>query len=100
MQGEARKPWLSREEVFVIVVGIALAVGAFFLAKNYSLWVLVPIPAGIGLVYHLLNLSSKFDSRLSVVDAYREFTQKFDQTWADTDNPIKVSEDLAADIPR
>ncbi|HKS21185.1 MAG TPA: hypothetical protein VJZ76_00190 [Thermoanaerobaculia bacterium] len=100
MESGTRKPLLSREEVLVIIAGIALAVGAFFVVKSYSLWILVPIPAAIGLVYHLLNLSSKFDSRMSVVEAYRQFTEKFDQTWSDTANPIKVSEDLSDDMSR
>lgn len=100
MEGESEKPEqrVPRAEVFVIIAGIAMAAGAYFVAKYYSLWVLVPIPAAIGLVYHLLNLSQKFKSRKTVVDAYRDFSEKFDRTWADTDTPIKVSEDLADDM--
>lgn len=87
-------------QAFVIAAGIALAVGAVFVARNYSLWILVPIPSAVGLAYHLLNLSSKFESRKSVVEAYRTFNERFDQAWSSTDTPTGVSEDLADDMDR
>ena len=97
------KPWYEQawfRKTFVWAAGIAVAIGAFFVAKRYSLWVLVPLPSIIGLVYHVLSLSDRFDSRKSVVEAYRDFTTKFDQKWSGNPSPTKVSEDLADSMDR
>lgn len=93
-----RKDWWR--SVSVVIIGIVIAVGAVFVAKDYSLWILVPIPSAIGLVYHLLNLESRFDSRKAVVLQYRAFSEQFDKTWSGTDATAKVSEDGSDDLER
>src|SRR5436853_40564 len=90
----------NSRKAIVFIAGIAVAVGAVLVAKEYSLWILVPIPALVGLVYHLLNLESRFDSRKSVVEEYQKFSKEFDKTWAATDSPIKVSEDASDEMER
>jgi len=87
-------------DLLVIIAGFVLSIGSLLVARYYSLWVLVPIPSLVAVVYQILSLSSRYDSRKSVVDAYRQFTQKFDSTWADTDTPMNVSEDLSDDMER
>src|SRR5204862_4905198 len=89
----------SRREWFVAIGSFFIAAAAIYVCfLNRVLWVLVPIPAAIGLMYHLLNLSSRFNSRRSVVEEYRVFTTNFDKTWSGRDNPEKVSEDLSDDL--
>src|SRR5205807_6910213 len=61
---------------------------------------LVPIPALVGVVNHLLNLESRFDSRKLVVAEYQKFSMAFDKTWSGTETPTKVSEDAADEMER
>lgn len=92
---------LSRpfREALVGIAGIVLAALALWVCvQGQYLWALVPIPAAVGLAYHLLNLSSRFASRASVVEEYRAFSASFDRAWSGSDNPAKVSEDLADDV--
>jgi hypothetical protein len=88
-----------RRELFVAIVSILMTAAAVYVCYlGQVLWVLVPIPAAIGVVYHLLNLSSRYASRRNVVDEYRAFTMSFDRTWSGRDDPQKVSEDLSDDL--
>jgi len=91
--------WRSRRELFVAIGSIVIAAAALYVAfLNHVLWVLVPIPAAIGLMYHLLNLSGRYQSRRAIVEEYRTFSANFDKTWSGRDNPEKVSEDLSDDL--
>lgn len=90
----------SLRDAAIIAAGFALAAGAVFIAKNYSLWILVPLPAAVAVVYHVLSLSSRFDSRKAVVDEYQKFTERFDQAWTGDPAPLKVTEDVSANVER
>lgn len=96
-QPRQKSGWFTRELV-IGVVGVAAAAGAAVVANNYSLWILVPIPAAIAVVYHLLNLESRYDNRKKIVEEYRNFTLAFDQTWTQRDTVASVNEDLTDDI--
>lgn len=96
----SESPWSRSREVIVVVIGIVMAVGAVFVANRFSLWILVPVPAAVAIVYHLLSLSSRFESRKTVVEAYQKFTEEFDQNWTNTSAPTKVSEDLTENMER
>jgi hypothetical protein len=91
---------MTRKEWVVVIAGAVVAAGAVFVAKQYSLWILVPIPSAVALVYHLLNLESRFDDRKAVVDQYMRFSDEFDKKWSGTDAPIKVSEDISSNLER
>lgn len=86
-------------EVFVAIASILAAAAAVWACvEGQILWALMPVPAAVGLAYHFLNLSSRFLSRRTVVEEYRTFTESFDRTWSRSNNPARVSEDLADDL--
>ena len=87
-------------EAFIAVASLIVAgVAVYVCSLNRVLWVLVPIPGIVGLVYHVLNLSKRFDSRRTVVEEYRTFCQQFDRARSyGQEPPAKVSEDLTIDL--
>lgn len=100
---DPQKPGVSTffyriREWIVIAIGLAAVAVAVVVANEWTLWILVPIPASIAVVYHVLNLASRFDNRKAIVDEYRVFTKRFDEVWNERDCPATVSEDLTDDM--
>jgi hypothetical protein len=68
-----------------VAAGVAFLV-IFFqwqwdLFTDHFLWLLVPIPGVIGLLYHSLNIAPRFTSRAATVSTYVEFVEYFDKIW-------------------
>jgi hypothetical protein len=85
-----------------IVIGVlsvvAAAAAIFFCMQQKVLWVLVPIPALVGIMYHLLNLQPRYDNRVSIGELYHRFLAAFHQRWAGGQAAPEVSEDAAEDL--
>jgi hypothetical protein len=78
---------------------VASAAAIFFCIRQEVLWVLVPIPGLVGIMYHVLNLQPRYDNRMSVADLYRQFLAGFHARWArGTAAAPEVSEDAAEDL--
>lgn len=78
---------------------VAAAAAIFFCMKQEVLWVLVPIPGLVGIMYHVLNLQPRYDNRVSVADLYRQFLAAFHARWATgAATAPEVSEDAAEDL--
>jgi hypothetical protein len=78
------------------VIGAVVSIYACMQQK--VLWVLVPIPALVGIMYHLLNLQPRFDNRVSVAELYRAFLAAFHARWASTSPAPEVSEEAGDDL--
>ncbi|HEY0158694.1 MAG TPA: hypothetical protein VGF28_15530 [Thermoanaerobaculia bacterium] len=76
----------------------AAATAIFFCIRQEVLWVLVPIPALVGIMYHVLNLQPRYDNRMSVADLYRQFLTAFHKRWSRGHAAPEVSEDAAEDL--
>ena len=59
------------------------------------LWVLVPLPGLVGLLYHVLSLQARYLDRANVAVEYRRFLADFHRSWGRPSPPTEVSEDLA-----
>src|SRR5205085_1751533 len=89
------------------VAALTLAVGVVVLQwqsgifTEHFLWLLVPVPGLIGLLYHSLNIAPRFSSRAATVTKYVEFVEQFDKTWNPrnaTFNPL--DEELRSSVQR
>lgn len=78
---------------------VASAAAIFFCIRQEVLWVLVPIPALVGIMYHVLNLQPRYDNRMSVADLYRQFLMAFHERWSRGNAAApEVSEDAGEDL--
>jgi len=91
------KSYATAGTVWIFAIA-ATGLAIYLCHSGLLVYVLIPLPSLVGIVYHLLNLSPSFSSRRSVVDAYRSFAEKFDAQWSGSDGVNKISnEDLADD---
>ncbi len=78
---------------------VASAAAIFFCIRQEVLWVLVPIPGLVGIMYHVLNLQPRYANRMSVADLYRQFLMAFHERWSRGSAVApEVSEDAAEDL--
>ncbi|HKO56222.1 MAG TPA: hypothetical protein VJ276_10115 [Thermoanaerobaculia bacterium] len=91
-------PW---REVAVVIASIAMSAAAiYFCVRQQVMWVLTPLPALLGIVYHLVNLAPRYDNRRALFDSYKRFVERFELNWSgalSVDDLPRVSEDLAED---
>lgn len=82
------------------VLSVAAAAGAIYLCTLQEvLWVLVPIPGLVGIMYHVLNLQPRYDNRKGAADLYRDFRVAFHEQWQSGSGSVPdVSEDTSEDL--
>ncbi|HEV7923342.1 MAG TPA: hypothetical protein VGR02_21370 [Thermoanaerobaculia bacterium] len=91
-------PW---REAAVVVGSITMSAAAiYFCIQQRVMWVLTPLPALLGIVYHLINLAPRYDNRRALFDSYKRFVERFELNWSgarDAADLPRVSEDLSED---
>src|SRR5437773_1491012 len=73
-----RSLMISAAVVAVVIIILQWQRSVF---TEHFLWLLVPIPGVIGLLYYSLNIAPRFTSRAATVAKYVEFVERFDATW-------------------
>src|ERR1043166_6546797 len=79
--------------VFIVLISIAataLAIYACWLHR--VLWVFVPLPGLVGVLYHVLSLSARYQDRAAVASQYRAFLRDFQRSWGRPSPPAEVTE--------
>src|SRR5438477_5744202 len=85
--------------VLVVVFSLAAtAVAIWACAHNQVLWVLVPLPGLVGLLYHVLSLQARYQDRASVASQYRQFLMDFHRAWGRPSPPAEVNESGSDDV--
>jgi hypothetical protein len=91
-------PWREAAVVIGSIAGTAVAI--YFCIQQRVMWVLTPLPALLGIVYHLINLAPRYDNRRALFDSYKRFVERFELNWSgarDVADLPRVSEDLSED---
>src|ERR1043165_1772437 len=91
--------------VLVVLFPLIATGGAIYACLLHRvLWVLVPLPGLVGVLYHVLSLQGRYQDRASVVAQYRQFLLDFHRTWGRPSPPAEVNEtgtdDLAPHQPK
>jgi hypothetical protein len=93
-----------RSVLVVLFSLIATGVAIYACLLHRVLWVLVPLPGLVGVLYHVLSLQGRYQDRASVVAQYRQFLLDFHRTWGRPSPPAEVNEsgtdDLAPHQPK
>lgn len=83
---------------------VASAAATFVCIQHQVLWVWAPIPALVGIMYHLLNLQPRYQNRVDVAGRYRLFLAEFQKQWSKistaSEKSDEAAEDLSAHQPR
>jgi hypothetical protein len=79
--------------VFIIILSTAATALAIYACTLHRvLWVFVPLPGLVGLLYHVLALSVRYQDRANVASQYRAFLADFHRAWGRPSPPAEVHE--------
>jgi hypothetical protein len=79
--------------VFIVVISIAATALAIYACMLHRvLWVFVPLPGLVGVLYHVLSLSARYQDRAAVASQYRAFLRDFHRAWGRPSPPAEVTE--------
>ena len=81
-----------RSVLIVIFSLAATGVAIYACLLHRVLWVLVPLPGLVGLLYHVLSLSARYQDRANVAAQYRQFLADFHRAWGRPSPPVEVNE--------
>jgi hypothetical protein len=87
----------TRSALIVLFSAAAFALSVYACLLHRVLWVLVPLPGLIGLLYHVLSLQARYQNRANIAQQYRQFLADFHRSWGRPSPPMEVSEDGAED---
>jgi hypothetical protein len=89
---------IFRSALVVIFSLAATAAAIWACTQNQVLWVLVPLPGLVGLLYHVLSLQARYQDRASVASQYRKFLVDFHRSWGRPSPPAEVNESGTDDV--